>query len=99
MDVTMANGTVKWFNNAKGYGFILSDDGGEDLFAHFSSIEMDGYKTLKAGQSVSFNVTDGDKGLHAINIQVVAESTSHEAENKDLSDSNSSNNKESLETV
>lgn len=71
----MANGTVKWFNNAKGYGFILSDDGDEDLFAHFSSITMDGYKTLKAGQSVSFDVTNGDKGLHAINIQVVAEST------------------------
>jgi len=90
----MANGTVKWFNNAKGYGFILSEDGDEDLFAHFSSIEMDGYKTLKAGQSVSFNVTDGDKGLHAINIQVVAES----ADNESISESNS-DNKASLETA
>ncbi len=64
----MATGTVKWFNNAKGYGFILPDNGGEDLFAHYSSIEMDGYKTLTAGQMVSFDVIGGDKGLHATNI-------------------------------
>lgn len=64
----MATGTVKWFNNAKGYGFILSDEGGEDLFAHYSTITMDGYKTLKAGQAVSFDITQGAKGLHAINI-------------------------------
>lgn len=64
----MPTGTVKWFNNAKGYGFILADEGGEDLFAHYSAIQMDGYKTLKAGQAVSFEITKGDKGLHAINI-------------------------------
>ncbi|ODS23424.1 cold shock domain protein CspD [Candidatus Endobugula sertula] len=64
----MATGTVKWFNNAKGYGFILPDNGGDDLFAHYSSIEMEGYKTLKAGQIVSFNVVEGDKGLHATHI-------------------------------
>jgi len=64
----MATGTVKWFNNAKGYGFILPDNGGEDLFAHYSSIEMEGYKTLKAGQLVSFDIIEGDKGLHAANI-------------------------------
>jgi len=64
----MPTGTVKWFNNAKGYGFILADEGGEDLFAHYSAISMDGYKTLKAGQQVSFDVTRGDKGLHATNI-------------------------------
>lgn len=64
----MPTGTVKWFNNAKGYGFILPDSGGEDLFAHFSAITMEGYKTLKAGQSVSFEVTPGPKGLHATNI-------------------------------
>lgn len=64
----MPTGTVKWFNNAKGYGFIVADEGGEDLFAHYSAIAMDGYKTLKAGQSVSFDITKGDKGLHAINI-------------------------------
>lgn len=68
----MPTGTVKWFNNAKGYGFILSDEGGEDLFAHYSAIQMDGYKTLKAGQVVSFEITKGDKGLHAINITAVA---------------------------
>lgn len=64
----MPTGTVKWFNNAKGYGFILPDEGGEDLFAHYSAILMDGYKTLKAGQEVSFEVGRGDKGLHATQI-------------------------------
>ena len=64
----MPTGTVKWFNNAKGYGFILSDEGNEDLFAHYSTISMDGYKTLKAGQLVSFDIIKGEKGLHAINI-------------------------------
>ncbi|MEX1032578.1 MAG: cold-shock protein [Cellvibrionaceae bacterium] len=65
----MPTGTVKWFNNAKGYGFILPDQGGEDLFVHYSSILMDGYKTLKAGQVVSFEVIKGGKGLHATNIK------------------------------
>ena len=65
----MPTGTVKWFNNAKGYGFILADQGNEDLFAHYSAIKMDGYKTLKAGQQVSFEITKGDKGLHAVNIR------------------------------
>lgn len=64
----MPTGTVKWFNNAKGYGFILPDKGGEDLFAHYSSIQMDGYKTLKAGQVVDFDIVEGNKGLHATNI-------------------------------
>jgi CspA family cold shock protein len=66
---TMLSGKVKWFNNAKGYGFILEDGKDEDLFAHFSAIKMDGYKTLKAGQAVSFEITQGPKGLHAVNIQ------------------------------
>lgn len=64
----MPTGTVKWFNNAKGYGFILPDSGGEDLFAHYSTITMDGYKTLKAGQQVIFDIVPGAKGLHATNI-------------------------------
>lgn len=64
----MSTGQVKWFNNAKGFGFILPDDGGDDLFAHYSSIEMEGYKTLKAGQTVSFEVIEGPKGLHASKI-------------------------------
>jgi len=64
----MAMGTVKWFNNAKGYGFILPDGGGDDLFAHFSSIQMEGYKTLKAGQPVQFEIIEGPKGLQATNI-------------------------------
>ncbi len=67
----MAIGIVKWFNNAKGYGFILPEDGGEDLFAHYSSIEMEGYRTLKAGQPVQFEVQQGPKGLHAVHICAV----------------------------
>ncbi|MBT2341040.1 cold shock domain-containing protein [Pseudomonas fluorescens] len=66
------SGKVKWFNNAKGYGFIIAagrDD--EDLFAHYSAINMEGYKTLKAGQPVTFEVIQGPKGLHAVNIKVV----------------------------
>jgi CspA family cold shock protein len=67
----MATGTVKWFNDAKGYGFITPDDGSEDLFAHFSAIQMGGFKTLKEGQKVSFEVTQGPKGKQASNIQAV----------------------------
>lgn len=66
----MATGKVKWFNNAKGYGFILAHTGGEDLFAHYSSIQMDGYRTLKAGQNVEFDIQQGPKGLHAVNIRL-----------------------------
>ncbi len=76
----MSTGQVKWFNNAKGFGFILPDDGGDDLFAHYSAIGMDGYKTLKAGQNVSFETVEGPKGLHAANIQAVdGEQTSNGA--------------------
>ncbi len=64
----MPTGTVKWFNNAKGYGFILPNDSDVDVFAHYSAINMEGYRTLKAGQSVSFDLVDGDKGQHAENI-------------------------------
>lgn len=67
----MKTGTVKWFNNAKGYGFILADDSNEDLFAHYSTIEMDGYRTLKAGQPVQFETRPSDKGTHAINIKAL----------------------------
>ncbi|MBU2886420.1 cold shock domain-containing protein CspD [Gilvimarinus agarilyticus] len=73
----MPTGTVKWFNNAKGYGFILPDEGNEDLFAHYSAISMDGYKTLKAGQAVSFDISKGDKGLHAVNITLPEPATPH----------------------
>lgn len=64
----MPRGKVKWFNNAKGYGFIIEDGCSDDLFAHFSSVQMDGYKTLKAGQTVSFDKKPSDKGVHAVNI-------------------------------
>ncbi len=65
----MPNGTVKWFNDAKGFGFITPDDGSEDLFAHFSAIQMSGFKALKEGQKVRFEVTQGPKEKQASNIQ------------------------------
>jgi CspA family cold shock protein len=65
----MPTGTVKWFNDAKGFGFITPSDGGKDLFAHFSAIQEQGFKTLKEGQRVSFDVTTGPKGQQASNIR------------------------------
>jgi cold shock protein len=65
----MATGKVKWFNDAKGFGFITPADGGEDLFAHFSAIQGTGFKTLKEGQTVTFEVTTGQKGKQAANIR------------------------------
>ena len=65
----MATGTVKWFNDAKGFGFIEPDGGGSDIFAHFSAITMEGFKTLKQGSRVSFDVQQGPKGQLAQNIQ------------------------------
>jgi CspA family cold shock protein len=65
----MASGTVKWFNDAKGFGFITPIDGSEDLFAHFSGISMNGFKSLKEGQKVTFDVVQGPKGKQASNIQ------------------------------
>lgn len=72
----MPTGVVKWFNNAKGYGFVTpDDDGAEDIFVHFSSINgMEGYKSLKEGQKVEFDIAEGPKGLHASNIQYISES-------------------------
>jgi CspA family cold shock protein len=65
----MPSGTVKWFNDAKGFGFIQPDGGGPDAFAHFSAILADGYKSLKEGARVSFELTQGSKGLMAANIR------------------------------
>jgi len=65
----MATGTVKWFNESKGFGFITPDDGGADVFAHFSAISMKGFKTLKEGQKVKFDIVEGPKGKQASNIQ------------------------------
>ncbi|HVI95785.1 MAG TPA: cold shock domain-containing protein [Anaeromyxobacter sp.] len=64
----MALGTVKWFNDAKGYGFI-SQEGGEDVFVHHTAIQMDGFRTLKEGERVEFDVTQGPKGLQAANVR------------------------------
>ncbi len=68
----MSTGTVKWFNDSKGFGFITADDGSGDLFAHFSTIQMNGFKTLKEGQKVRFEVTEGPKGKQASNIREAA---------------------------
>ena len=65
----MASGTVKWFNDAKGFGFIAPDDGSKDVFAHYSDIASSGFKSLKEGQRVTFDVIDGPKGRQASNIQ------------------------------
>ena len=66
----MATGTVKWFNDSKGFGFIAQDAGGEDLFAHFSAIQSNGFKSLTEGQRVTFDITQGQKGKQAPNIRV-----------------------------
>jgi len=65
----MATGSVKWFNDSKGFGFITPDGGGEDLFAHFSAIQSNGFKTLAENQKVTFDVVNGPKGKQAANIR------------------------------
>ncbi|MDQ3986363.1 MAG: cold-shock protein [Actinomycetota bacterium] len=68
----MATGTVKWFNEAKGYGFITPEDGSKDLFVHFSNIQTDGYKTLVEGATVTFEARQGQKGPEAVSVSPVA---------------------------
>lgn len=70
----MATGKVKWFNNSKGYGFIIADETGEDLFAHYSSIDTSGFKTLAENDAVEFDIQEGPKGLQAVNIKVAQKS-------------------------
>jgi CspA family cold shock protein len=72
-EVNMASGVVKWFNDSKGFGFIQPDEGGADVFAHFSAVQMDGFRTLKQGSRVNFDVVQGPKGTLAQNIRPTAE--------------------------
>ncbi len=67
----MATGTVKWFNDAKGFGFITQDDGGADVFVHHTAIQSEGFRTLAEGQKVEFDVTKGPKGLQASNVRAI----------------------------
>jgi len=76
----MAVGVVKWFNDAKGFGFIQPEDGGDDVFAHFSAVQMDGFRTLKQGSRVTFEVVQGPKGNLAQNIRPLGESAAPPAE-------------------
>lgn len=69
----MSQGTVKWFNNTKGYGFVIDDKGGDDLFVHYSYINSTGYKTLKAGQIVRFEIQEAPNGRHAIQVELIGE--------------------------
>ena len=71
--MSTATGVVKWFNNAKGYGFVTPDQGEQDIFIHFSAIAMEGYKTLKEGQKVEFELQEDPKGLHAANLQAASD--------------------------
>jgi CspA family cold shock protein len=67
----MATGTVKWFNDAKGFGFITQDSGGEDVFCHYSAIQGDGFRSVAEGQKVEFDVVKGPKGLQAANVRKI----------------------------
>jgi cold shock protein len=69
--IAMATGTVKWFNGEKGFGFITQDDGGSDVFVHFSAIAGDGYRNLDEGQKVDYETSQGPKGLQAVNVRVI----------------------------
>jgi len=88
----MAIGTVKWFNNTKGWGFIEAEGGDEDIFVHFSAINGNGYKTLKPGDSVKFNMEKGNKGFHAVDVVALGEEAAdvvatESAENADSAES------------
>jgi CspA family cold shock protein len=80
----MAQGTVKWFNDAKGFGFIEPESGGDDVFAHFSAVQMDGFRTLKQGGRVSYELVQGPKGSLAQNIRPMAEGAAAEASATEL---------------
>lgn len=81
----MAIGTVKWFNNAKGFGFVRPETGGDDLFVHFSYINMDGYRSLRAGQQVSYDLQAADGGFHAVNIRILSHTAVKDRPVHDLS--------------
>ena len=80
----MALGTVKWFNDAKGFGFIEPSGGGADVFAHFSAVQMEGFRTLKQGSQVEYDLTQGPKGDMAQNIRAADAQVAHEAAHYDM---------------
>ena len=78
----MSQGKVKWFNNTKGYGFVIDDNGGDDLFVHYSYINSTGYKTLKSGQAVRFEIQEAPNGRHAIQVELIEEQPINVAANE-----------------
>ena len=82
----MTSGRVKWFNNAKGYGFVLADGTSEDLFVHYSSIQMTGYRTLRAGQEVSFEIQEGSKGMNAVDVRPLETDAADESQDYPAAD-------------
>ncbi|MCY4045462.1 MAG: cold shock domain-containing protein [Cellvibrionales bacterium] len=82
----MERGVVKWFNNAKGYGFILPEGSNQDVFVHYSSINMNGYRTLATGQPVLFDAISGNKGLHATAIKIIDSDQSSDDNEQDAAD-------------
>lgn len=92
-------GTVKWFSAPKGYGFIGRNDGEEDVFVHFSAIQMEGYKRLKEGQEVEFSIEDGPKGLQAANVILASESAEEETPLEDFVEDAEEANEETTEGI
>lgn len=95
----MPTGSVKWFNNAKGYGFVRPDTGGDDLFVHYSYIQMDGYRSLKAGQFVQFEIQASNNGFHAVNLTLLGDYGDKDAETGKLTSQDSPRDAKPIESA